>query len=42
VPEPVGNLCFGGPGGQDLYIAATSSLYRIKTATRSAPRPPRA
>jgi gluconolactonase len=38
VPERVGNLCFGGPDGQDLYIAATSSLYRIKTATRNAPR----
>jgi len=39
VPERIGNLCFGGPGGDDLYIAATSSLYRIKTATRNAPRP---
>jgi gluconolactonase len=39
VPEPVANLCFGGPGGDDLYIAATSSLYRIKTATRDAARP---
>lgn len=41
VPERVGNLCFGGPDGQDLYIAATSSLYRIKTVTRDAQRPPR-
>jgi gluconolactonase len=41
VPERIGNLCFGGPDGADLYIAATSSLYRIKTATRSAPRPAR-
>jgi len=39
VPEKIGNLCFGGPDGSDLYIAATSSLYRIKTATRNAPRP---
>ena len=39
VPEPVANLCFGGPDGDDLYIAATSSLYRIKTRTRNAPRP---
>jgi gluconolactonase len=39
VPERIGNLCFGGPDGQDLYIAATSSLYRIRTATRSARRP---
>jgi gluconolactonase len=39
VPERVGNLCFGGPDGRDLYIAATSSLYRIKTVTRNARRP---
>ncbi len=39
VPEKIGNLCFGGPGGDELYIAATTSLYRIKTATRGAPRP---
>ncbi|HUN34391.1 MAG TPA: SMP-30/gluconolactonase/LRE family protein [Trebonia sp.] len=42
VPERIGNLCFGGQDGRDLYIAATSSLYRIKTATRparAAPRP---
>lgn len=38
VPEKIGNLCFGGPDGRDLYIAATSSLYRIRTATRNAPR----
>jgi gluconolactonase len=36
VPERIGNLCFGGPDHDDLYIAATSSLYRIKTATRPA------
>jgi gluconolactonase len=39
VPEKVANLCFGGADGQDLYIAAASSLYRIKTATHVAPRP---
>lgn len=39
VPEPIGNLCFGGPDGRDLYIAATSSLYRISTTTRHARRP---
>ena len=38
VPEKIGNLCFGGPDGRDLYIAATSSLYRIKTTTRNAHR----
>ena len=38
VPERIGNLCFGGPDGHDLYIVATSSLYRIKTTVRNAPR----
>lgn len=36
VPEVVGNLCFGGPDGTDLFIAATTSLYRIATTTRDA------
>jgi gluconolactonase len=36
VPERVSNLCFGGPDGQDLYITATTSLYRIRTTTRDA------
>lgn len=36
VPEVVGNLCFGGPDGHDLYITASTSLYRIRTTTRSA------
>lgn len=36
VPELVGNLCFGGPDGYDLYIAATSSIYQIRTAVRDA------
>ena len=36
VPEKVGNLCFGGQDGRDLYIVATTSLYRIKTATTDA------
>ena len=39
VPEKVANLCFGGPDGQDLYIAASTSLYRIRTTVRNAPRP---
>jgi gluconolactonase len=39
VPEKVGNLCFGGPDGRDLYIAASTSLYRITTSTGNAPRP---
>jgi len=36
VPETVSNLCFGGPDGRDLYITATTSLYRIRTSTRDA------
>lgn len=34
VPETVANLCFGDDGW--LWIAATSSVYRIRTATRGA------
>ncbi|NWL12967.1 gluconolactonase [Paenarthrobacter nitroguajacolicus] len=34
VPEKVSNLCFGGANGQDLYITATTSLYRLRTSTR--------
>jgi gluconolactonase len=36
VPETVSNLCFGGSDGHDLYITATTSLYRIRTSTRDA------
>ena len=36
VPELVGNLCFGGPGGTQLFIAASTSLYRIQTFTSAA------
>ena len=39
VPEVVSNLCFGGEDGRDLYITATTSLYRIRTSTTQAPRP---
>lgn len=34
VPEIVGNLCFASDGA--LYVAATTSLYRIATTTRGA------
>lgn len=34
VPEKVSNLCFGGPDGRDLYLTATTSLYRLRTSTR--------
>ena len=33
VPETVANVCFGG---DVLYIAATTSLYRVRTLTRGA------
>jgi gluconolactonase len=36
VPEIVSNLCFGGDDGSDLYITATTSLYRIRTRTTDA------
>lgn len=36
VPEKVGNLVFGGPAGDELYICASTSLYRIRLATRGA------
>ena len=36
VPETVGNLCFGGMNSDVLYIAATTSLYRLQTTTRGA------
>jgi gluconolactonase len=39
VPEKIANLCFGGVDGHDLYITASSSLYRIRTLTTAAQRP---
>lgn len=36
VPEVVGNLCFGGADGRDLYIAATTSIYHLRTKVRDA------
>jgi gluconolactonase len=39
VPEKVGNLTFGGPERDLLYIAASTSLYRIRLATRGVQRP---
>jgi gluconolactonase len=36
VPEKVGNLCFGGEQGDELFICASSSLYRIVLGTRGA------
>ena len=34
VPEKVGNLVFGGPAGNQLFICASTSLYRITLNTR--------
>ena len=36
VPEKVGNLCFGGPEGNQLFICASTSLYRTTLHTRGA------
>jgi gluconolactonase len=36
VPERVGNVVFGGRGGNELFICASSSLYRIALNTRGA------
>ena len=36
VPEKVGNLVFGGEGGNELFICASRSLYRIVLNTRGA------
>jgi gluconolactonase len=36
VPEKVGNLVFGGAAGNELFICASSSLYRIVLGTRGA------
>ncbi len=36
VPEKVGNLSFGGPNRDRLFIAASTSLYAIDLATRGA------
>ena len=36
VPEKVGNLVFGGAGGKELFICASTSLYRIALNTRGA------
>ena len=39
VPEVVSNVCFGGPDGTELYLTASTSLYRIRTTVTQAPRP---
>jgi gluconolactonase len=39
VPEKVGNLTFGGPDRDRLYIAASSSLYAMDLNTQGVQRP---
>jgi gluconolactonase len=39
VPEKVGNLTFGGHGRDQLYICASTSLYRIALHTRGIQAP---
>ncbi|MGN6325576.1 SMP-30/gluconolactonase/LRE family protein [Pseudolysinimonas sp.] len=39
VGERTSNVCFGGPDDDELYVTASTSLYRIRTATTPAPRP---
>jgi gluconolactonase len=34
IPEKVGNLTFGGPSKNELYILASTSVYRIALNTR--------
>lgn len=39
IPEPVANLCFGGPRKNRLFITATSSLYAVHVNTRGVQTP---
>lgn len=39
VGERTANVAFGGPEGDELYITASTSLYRLRTTTTAAPRP---
>jgi sugar lactone lactonase YvrE len=32
LPESAANLVFGGAGGCDLFVCATSALYRVRPA----------
>ena len=34
VPEPVANICFGGPKFNRLFTTASSSLYNVYLNTR--------
>jgi gluconolactonase len=39
VPEKIGNLCFGGERRDELYICASTSLYRIRVNAHGIQRP---
>jgi gluconolactonase len=39
VPEKVGNLTFGGANRDELFICASTSLYRIRLGTRGVQQP---
>jgi len=39
LPESCANVAFGGRDGDELFMTASKSLYRIKLATRGAGRP---
>jgi gluconolactonase len=39
VPEKIGNLTLGGPAHDQLFIAASTSLYRIRLNTAGVQRP---
>jgi gluconolactonase len=36
LPKGGANLCFGGPGGNTLYITARNGVYAVETKTRDA------
>lgn len=38
LPEKTANLCFGGPDGTDVFIAATTTIYRVEALTTDAAR----
>ncbi len=41
-PELPGNLAFGGADGTDLFVCASTSVYRTRLDVRGLPLPPRA
>jgi gluconolactonase len=36
LPEVCGNICFGGPKRNRLFMAASQSFYAVYTATQGA------